>query len=174
MDLAFLSPRGVHFRYPKLDITDPSSIEHLARAIKDEQGHVDVLFNVAGLNIIKPRTGSRAYIDNKTIMDVNFHGTLQMCRAFLPIMKPGSRIVNFSSVASSLESYSQNLQARFRDPHMTMPDLQSLVAEYEVRSFMLNPRAILTLTRSLQKVVEPGKTDGVRVVIQSARLASTP
>ncbi|ERF74575.1 hypothetical protein EPUS_00705 [Endocarpon pusillum Z07020] len=92
VDLALHSTRGVYFRYAILDLTNPSSIEHLAWIIKDEQGDMDVLFNVAGLNIMKPRTGSRAFADNKKIMDVNFHGTLQMCLAFLPIMKPGSRI----------------------------------------------------------------------------------
>ncbi|KAF7505491.1 hypothetical protein GJ744_000738 [Endocarpon pusillum] len=72
VDLALHSTRGVHFRYAKLDLTNPSSIEHLASIIKHEQGDVDVLFNVAGLNIMKPRTGSRAFSDNKRIMDANF------------------------------------------------------------------------------------------------------
>ena len=151
MDLALQSTRGVHFRYAKLDLTNPSSIEHLARTIKDEQGDVDVLFNVAGLNIMKPWTGSRAFSDNKKIMDVNFQGTLQMCMTFLPIMKPGSRIVNLSSVASSLGSYNQDLQARFRDPHLTISGLQSLAAEYEVRSSIPKECTRLTLNQESAK-----------------------
>jgi carbonyl reductase 1 len=131
-NLALQSSRGVHFRYPKLDLTDPSSIEHLAKTIEDEHGNVDVLFNVAGLNITKPQTGARAFPDNKRIMDVNYQGTLNMCATFLPIMKPGSRIVNLSSVASSLQSYNEELQARFGNSKMTIADLQILVEEYEV------------------------------------------
>lgn len=132
VDLALRSSRGVDFRYPKLDLGNRSSIEHLAKAIEDEQGNVDVLFNVAGLNITKPRTGTRAFPDNKKIMDVNFQGTLNMCRTFLPMMRAGGRIVNLSSVASSIQRYSKDLQTRFRDPKMTMADLEALVAEYEV------------------------------------------
>ncbi len=138
-DLALRSNRGVQFRYPTLDLTDSSSIERLAKTIKDEDGKVDVLFNVAGLNIAKPQSGPRAFPDNKKIMDVNFQGTLQMCVTFLPLIKPGGRIVNLSSVASSLRSYSEGLQARFRDPKMTLSALQALVTEYEVRKVLIKP-----------------------------------
>lgn len=114
-------------------------MEYLARTIEDEQGKVDFLFNVAGLNITNSHTGFRAFPDNNKIMDVNFHGTLQMCKTFLPIMKPGGRIVNLSSVASSLRPFSQDLQARFRNSSMTIGDLQALAVEYEIRPVSVHP-----------------------------------
>lgn len=135
VDLALESNQGVHFRYPKLDLTDSSSIERLAQNIRDEQESVDVLLNVAGLNITRPQTGSRAFPDNKKVIDVNYQGTLEVCMAFLPMMKPGSRIVNLSSVASSLRPYREDLQERFRNTEMTLADLQALVTEYEVWTF---------------------------------------
>lgn len=137
IELPFQSSRAVYFRYPKLDITDASSIEYLAETIKDEEGGVDVLFNNAGLNTARSHTGPSAFADNKKTMDVYFWGTSQVCMTLLPLMRPGGRIVNLSSVASSLQSYSEDLQKRFRNSRMTLLDLQTLAAEYEVEKTML-------------------------------------
>jgi carbonyl reductase 1 len=132
-DLGFQGNAGVQFRYPQLDITSTSSIEELATTIKIEQMTVDVLFNVAGLNIMKGRSASKVYADNKKIMDVNFRGTLKMCQTFLPLIKPGGRVVNLSSVGSTLRPYREDIQARFRNPKMQISDLHHLVEDYEVK-----------------------------------------
>jgi NAD(P)-dependent dehydrogenase (short-subunit alcohol dehydrogenase family) len=62
-------------------------------------------------------------------MDVNFQRPLHICTTFLPIMKPGSRIVNLSSVDSFLQSYDEELQARLGNSKMTISDLQELIEE---------------------------------------------
>ena len=56
-----------------------------------------------------------------------------MCRSFLPIMKGNGRIVNLSSLASSLQPYSEINRARFRDPRLSMSELEQMAAEFEVR-----------------------------------------
>jgi len=53
-----------------------------------------------------------------------------MCRTFLPLLSPNGRIVNLSSVGSVLKPYSETLQARFRNPKSTFPDLDTLAEEY--------------------------------------------
>jgi carbonyl reductase 1 len=124
---------NIRIRYPKLDITDTQSIQDLVAEITQEHGGVDVLINNAGLNVTRPASGVRAYEDQKKIMDVNFRGTLQICRSFIPIMKAQGRIVNLSSLASSLQPYSESNQARFRNPTLSMSNLQQMAAEFEVR-----------------------------------------
>ena len=62
--------------------------------------------------------------------------TTQVCHAFIPIMKPGSRIVNVSSQSGNLEQFGAKLQARFRDPGNTLSDIEALAQEYEVRLYL--------------------------------------
>ena len=55
-----------------------------------------------------------------------------MCQAFIPLLKKGGRIVNVSSVGSSLNQYSDEIKQRFRDPKMTLEDLEGMMTEYQV------------------------------------------
>ena len=47
-------------------------------------------------------------------------------------MSKRGRIVNLSSVASSLGQYSKRIQQQFRSPNMTLEDLEALLQEYQV------------------------------------------
>ena len=48
-------------------------------------------------------------------------------------MNPHGRIVNVSSANGELQHFgSQSLQARFRDPDITLQDIEQLAQEYEV------------------------------------------
>ena len=55
-----------------------------------------------------------------------------MCQAFFPIMRKGGRIVNLSSVASSLVGYNPELQHRLRTSKdsMTLEQLNQLARAY--------------------------------------------
>lgn len=55
-----------------------------------------------------------------------------MCKAILPLMSAHGRMVNLSSVASSLKQYSEAIQARFRNPENSIEDLDALAEEYLV------------------------------------------
>lgn len=55
-----------------------------------------------------------------------------MCRAFLPLLSKDGRIVNLSSVASSLKPYASTIQQRFRNPHASLEDLDRLAEDYLV------------------------------------------
>lgn len=54
-----------------------------------------------------------------------------MCQTFLPLMAPNGRIVNISSVGSSLQPYQEHVRERFRNPNMTLIDLEDLAQEFE-------------------------------------------
>lgn len=61
-----------------------------------------------------------------------------MCQNFIPLMRPhAGRIVNLSSVASSLKIYSETVQRRFRDTRASLEDLDRLAEDYLVRALRL-------------------------------------
>ncbi|KAK0320863.1 hypothetical protein LTR82_008181 [Friedmanniomyces endolithicus] len=111
--------------YPKLDIADRESVRAFASDVK-LHGRVDVLINNAGVNL----DNQYNYENAKRTVDVNYHGTLDMCQTFIPLLVPQARIVNLSSVGSSLKPYSAAMQARFRNPSNSIEDLNQLAEEY--------------------------------------------
>ncbi|KAK3067139.1 hypothetical protein LTR53_016166 [Teratosphaeriaceae sp. CCFEE 6253] len=111
--------------YPKLDITDHASIAAFAGEVK-RHGEVDVLINNAGVNL-----DNQYGLENaRRTLDVNYRGTVEMCRTFIPLLAPNGRIVNLSSVGSLLKPYSAALQARFRHPQNSFADLDALADEF--------------------------------------------
>ena len=55
-----------------------------------------------------------------------------MCKTFIPLMAPNGRIVNLSSVASTLKPYSEQIRQRFRQQNLTFEDLEQLAQEFQV------------------------------------------
>ena len=49
----------------------------------------------------------------------------------MPLLRSGARIVNVSSIASSLRNYNDSIKARFRSPSMTLDDLENMMNEYQ-------------------------------------------
>lgn len=113
--------------YPKLDITSKASITSLFEKVSADDGRVDVLINNAGVNTM-PDTSSKAV---KLTLDTNYRGTLAVCQTFLPLMAENGRVVNVSSVGSSLNIYSPTIQQRFRNPEMTLQELEDMAREYQ-------------------------------------------
>lgn len=78
------------------DVADPASLSAAAAAIADQAGQVDVLVNNAGVLI----EGALADITAEALMrtlSVNVAGPFLTAQAFLPLMRPGARIVNIAS-----------------------------------------------------------------------------
>jgi NAD(P)-dependent dehydrogenase (short-subunit alcohol dehydrogenase family) len=78
-----------------LDLGDPASIDAAAGSIG---GHVDALFNIAGV--------SSGIGDPLKVVTINFLGTRRFTEALVPTMPPGSAIANVSSLAAS--AYREN------------------------------------------------------------------
>lgn len=113
--------------YPQLDISSPKSLQSLADQIKQTHGRLDILINNGAVNLDDKYNAENA----KTTMDVNYRGTLQSCRTFIPLMPEGGRVVNLSSVGSSLSPYSPAIQERFRNRNMKWDDLEQLARDFE-------------------------------------------
>jgi NAD(P)-dependent dehydrogenase (short-subunit alcohol dehydrogenase family) len=76
--------------FHEVDLADPVSIGQAASAIG---GHVDSLFNVAGV--------SSGIGDPLLVVTINFLGTRRFTEALIPTMPAGSSIVSVSSLAAS-------------------------------------------------------------------------
>lgn len=78
------------------DITDKAALHSAFSTITT----LDVLVNNAGLELITPVTDFSDEVDVTfaRIIDINVRGTWNVTRAALPLLKPGSRIINTASV----------------------------------------------------------------------------
>ena len=82
----------------KLDITDADGVAAAAKAC----GDVDLLINNAGIATASALIGAPNIADARAMMETNYFGTLNMCRAFAPVLKSngGGALVNILSIAS--------------------------------------------------------------------------
>lgn len=114
---ALKSIRGVkedNIQPIKLDITDFSNIESVAKNVKDKFGRLDILVNNAGILLDETDFPSRTDLNvaMKTF-ETNVLGAWKLCQAFVPMMKKRNygRIVNMSSGAGQLASLVEDLYA---------------------------------------------------------------
>jgi NAD(P)-dependent dehydrogenase (short-subunit alcohol dehydrogenase family) len=82
-----------------LDVTDPASVATgVERAARPDR-KLDILVNNAGVSGPSPLDGdARSDEAWRTILDVNLTGTWRVCRAALPFLTDGARVINLSSV----------------------------------------------------------------------------
>ncbi|HEY3013598.1 MAG TPA: glucose 1-dehydrogenase [Nocardioides sp.] len=79
------------------DVADPEQCQALVDAAMAEFGRVDVLVNNAGIGTAVPATRETPQ-EFRSVIDVNLNGCYWMAQACGRVMKPGSSIVNISSV----------------------------------------------------------------------------
>ena len=81
----------------RADVSDPDDCRALVGAATEAFGRVDILVNNAGVGTAVPAT--RETPDQfRSVIDVNLNGCYWMAQACAAAMKPGSSIVNISSV----------------------------------------------------------------------------
>ncbi|WP_346386563.1 3-oxoacyl-ACP reductase family protein [Nocardioides sp.] len=79
------------------DVADPDSCTALVEAAIAEFGKVDILVNNAGIGTAVPATRETPE-QFRGVIDVNLNGCYWMAQACGRVMKPGSSIINISSV----------------------------------------------------------------------------
>ena len=125
-----LEAEGLHPKYHQLDITDTGSVQRLKEFMVEKYGGIDVLVNNAGM-AYKSASTAPALEQATVTSNCNFTGTLNMMKAFVPIARPHTRIVNVSSFVGKLSRLtSKSLQEKFSNPALTLSDLVSLVEEF--------------------------------------------
>jgi 2-keto-3-deoxy-L-rhamnonate aldolase RhmA/NAD(P)-dependent dehydrogenase (short-subunit alcohol dehydrogenase family) len=107
----------------ELDVTKPAQVKSAAKTCAD----TTILVNNAGVNFNTPLIAIEGMENARAEMEVNYFGTLAMCRAFAPILKKArtGAIVNMLSILA----------------HMNLPLMGSLCA---------SKAALLSLTQALR------------------------
>ncbi|KAL0994023.1 hypothetical protein UPYG_G00116860 [Umbra pygmaea] len=128
-----LKSEGFQVAYHPLDICDQGSAIELSNFLRKTYGGLDVLINNAGIAFKNDATepfGEQAEVTMRT----NFWGTLWVCRALFPLLRPNARVVNVSSFVSkkALDVCSPQLQAKFRDIELSEEDLCLLMGEFVI------------------------------------------
>ena len=82
----------------KLDIASGSTdYESLVKTIRDHFTSVDILINVAGM-LVPKEFKDTSQTEARMMMETNFFGPAMLIRTLIPMMNPGSHIVNITSM----------------------------------------------------------------------------
>lgn len=94
----------------KVDVSKPSALDELATFVFDKHGAVRVLVNNAGIETMGPSWEVSANRWEATL-NINVHGVIHGCRAFIPLMlKSGKEawIANLASIGSFSQAHTMN------------------------------------------------------------------
>jgi NAD(P)-dependent dehydrogenase (short-subunit alcohol dehydrogenase family) len=100
---AAVRSRGRRCLVVRTDVADPRDADDLAQAAMEEFGRIDVLINNAGVSSTVPST-RESPDDFRRVLDVNLSGAYWVAQACGRVMRPGSSIVNISSVLGLVKS----------------------------------------------------------------------
>jgi NAD(P)-dependent dehydrogenase (short-subunit alcohol dehydrogenase family) len=79
------------------DMADPAQVQHMVEAAMAQFGKIDTLINNAGVGTAIPATRETPE-QFRQVIDVNLNGAYWAAQACARVMRPGSTIVNISSV----------------------------------------------------------------------------
>ncbi len=94
-----LGAQGIRVSQHLLDVADREQVAALPAAVVAAHGHVDALFNNAGV-ALGGNFEQVSETDFDWLMEINFHGLVRMTRAFMPLLRASgqARIINISSL----------------------------------------------------------------------------
>ncbi|AZS38171.1 Putative oxidoreductase SadH [Microbacterium lemovicicum] len=101
-ETARLADAGGRFASHVLNITDREAVEALPTAVEAAFGRVDAVVNIAGVIQQFKKVIDLPFSEIEKVMNVNFWGTMNMCKAFLPALlaRPSAALVNVSSMGA--------------------------------------------------------------------------
>jgi 3-oxoacyl-[acyl-carrier protein] reductase len=93
-------------RVSQCDVGNPEQVSAMMEQVKREFGGLDILVNNAG--VLKDRTIRKMTMEEwETVLRVNLTGAFNCIQQAIPLLRPGGRIVNVSSVSGQLGFFGQ-------------------------------------------------------------------
>lgn len=152
-----LEEKNLKASFHQLDITDQSSINKLKDHLSEKHGGLDVLVNNAGIAYKGSSTAPFAEQAEVTV-NCNFFGTLNVCDALFPLLRPNARVVHVSSLVSeyAFKALSPEMKAKFGDEDLTIEGLKGLINEFIVaaKEDKVKERGFATTAYGMSKVGE--------------------
>jgi NAD(P)-dependent dehydrogenase (short-subunit alcohol dehydrogenase family) len=105
-----------------IDVSDAESVAAAAKEVASRYGSDAPLFaicNNAGIGFGKGFGPTLA---------TNYHGTRNVCEAFLPLLAPGGRLVNIASASAPMfvASCTEGQRRTFTKPDVTLADIEAV------------------------------------------------
>jgi NAD(P)-dependent dehydrogenase (short-subunit alcohol dehydrogenase family) len=91
-----LQEAGLPFEFFQCDVASSADVAALARRAGEKWGHLDILYNNAGIVLGRPLPETTDEEWDR-VLDVNLKGAFLTMRELVPLMGPGASIVNVSS-----------------------------------------------------------------------------
>jgi len=126
-----LADEGLHPTLAIVDVEDLASIEALAMTIKSTHGGVDGIVNNAGIAYHAESEVPLKEQIERTV-NVNFFGTLHVCKNLFPLLRPHARVVNIGSQAGHM-MYGRllpELVDQLESPECKVADLSFVMKAY--------------------------------------------
>merc|ERR1712227_156067 len=121
--------------YHSMEVTDIDSIVKFRNMVHAEHGVIDILINNAGQYFAPSEDPVEHMRQVEKTLATNYWGMKNVCKAFLPMLKPAARIVNLSSHLGHLSLIpGENLQRQLGDPSLTETQLDSLILQNQLES----------------------------------------
>lgn len=117
----------------KLDISHRDDRQRLRHRLERDYRGLDLLVNNAAVNFVPKKGRSDGENINLQIlsMKINYFGTAGMCEDLMPIIKPGGRMINVSSLAGLLNFYkSPHIVSSLKSKALTKETLHDMANEY--------------------------------------------
>lgn len=114
------APGGASVRYLALDVSDEESVTAAANSLAGQQ-----LFAIVN------NAGVMASGGSKVALDTNLYGTERVCRAFMPLLVEGGRVVNVSSASGPwfLSSAPDRVKAMLMNPQVTWEEIDAVAKQ---------------------------------------------
>ncbi|KAF5307602.1 hypothetical protein FQR65_LT06758 [Abscondita terminalis] len=125
-----LKQQGLNAIFHQLDINDSDSINKFKQHIEDTVGGIDVLINNAGI-AFKQAAVEPAGVQAEVTVATNYFGTLHLCEALFPVLRPNAQVINVSSSCGHLSQIpSSEMRAKFSNPNLTVDELNKLMHQF--------------------------------------------
>ena len=128
---AMLKQEGCNVTFAQLDIVDKASISHFVNVVKEKYGGLDILVNNAAIAFKGSDTTPFSQQARPTLT-TNFYGTLAVCEALEPLLRPGARVSNVASMSGPLRQFPRAAHHRILAPDFSKEELCVLVDQFVV------------------------------------------
>lgn len=153
------------------DIVRGDYNKDLLPVVAAQLGHVDALINNAGLLINKPFEET-AIADFSALVETNLLGHVQMIQQLLPLLKPGSHIVNIGSMGGVQGSVKFPGLAAYSASKAALHALtECLAMEFEGRGIKVNCLALGSAQTEMLAQAFPGYESPVTAPDMGAYIA---
>lgn len=122
-----LEAEGLSPRLELLDVRDDASVKALADTIAQRHGGVDIVISNAAARISREVPSEQQV---RTFVDTNNHGTIRMIKAFVPLLRDGSRFIVVASSFGTLASLDPRLHPIFDVGRMSLADVEQVLDDY--------------------------------------------